>query len=116
MQGRSVWLLVGLLMTGTTLAQEAERPEFAQVDTDQNGKLTRTEFRTQFEATVRERAKAGYPKAQRYVAMSSQQQTQLLDRMFARLDGNGDDAIDASEWQAAAQDPQFRRRPRGQAM
>ena len=107
-------ILSGVLISAIAMAQAPERADFATVDTDNDGKLSAAEFRAQFVATARARAQAGYPKAQRFTRMPADQQAQVLDRLFARFDGNADGSIDAAEWQATEQDPQFRGRPRTQ--
>ena len=90
----TITLLVFVIAACGALAQA--RVDFDQVDANHDGRITFQEF--QAYATPRLMTAQG-PRAERFQALSSQQQTAVLRERFNRLDQGHKGHLDRNDWE-----------------
>jgi len=94
------WMTLLLAFVASCAALAAEgvtpRPSFEAADINHDGKVSLEEFQSSMQKFLEKRAAEGG----RARLRSPEQRTRGIQRVFAKLDGNGDGILDATEWEA----------------
>jgi len=94
------WTILALTTVISCAALAAEgvtpRPSFDAADTNHDGRVSLEEFQSSMQKFLEKRAAEGG----RARLRSPEQRTKGIQRVFARLDSNGDGTLDATEWEA----------------